>query len=208
MIFPSLYNAPVSWYAMLLADREEVSLEQFDHYTKQTYRNRCRILGANGVIDLVIPIVKEHGSKTLMKDVRIDYDTPWQKIHWRSIFSSYASAPFFEFIEDAYRPFYSKSYKYLVDLNKDLITVTLDQLQVDKRYSFSENYLHTDPEGDLRELIHPKRKFTHPSVHFEPREYQQVFSDRHGFEADLSIIDLLFNEGGNACTILRESVRR
>ena len=102
MIFSSLYNAPISYYAILLRNRKMVTIEQYDHYTKQTYRNRCRILGANGIIDLVIPVVKMHGQKVFMKDVRIDYDTNWHKIHWKSIVSAYASAPFFEFMEDSF----------------------------------------------------------------------------------------------------------
>ncbi|MBN2805904.1 MAG: WbqC family protein, partial [Prolixibacteraceae bacterium] len=84
MIFSTAYLGSVQYYAKL-AQFQEVYIEQFDSYQKQTYRNRCRILGGNGPLDLIIPVVKNHGQKTLVKDVQIDYQTRWQDIHWRTI---------------------------------------------------------------------------------------------------------------------------
>ncbi len=207
MILPCYYNAPVSWYAMLMASDEPAVIEVQDHYTKQTYRNRCRILGANGVIDLVIPVAKAHGEKTPMEEVKIDDDPPWQKIHWRSIFSAYASAPFFEFMADAYQPVYEKRYRYLADLNLDLVRITLDQLQLKRDVSTSREFTHPASGRDLQEIIHPKREFRHPDLQFKPVNYHQVFADRHGFQEDLSLIDLLFNEGPNAVAVLQRSIR-
>lgn len=206
MIFSSLYNAPVSYYAVLLRNRNEVTIEQHDHYTKQTYRNRCRILGANGIIDLVIPVVKFHGRKVLMKDVQIDYDSNWHKIHWKSIVSAYASAPFFEFMDDSFSKFYNNKYTFLADLNMDLLLSTLDLLQVTADVGKSTSYLPIDRKKDTREAIHPKREFFHADYAFQPVEYHQVFSERHKFEADLSILDLLFNEGPNAGTVLSTTI--
>jgi hypothetical protein len=206
MIFSSLYNAPVSYYAVLLRNRDEVIIEQHDHYAKQTYRNRCRILGANGIIDLVIPVIKIHGQKVLMKDIRIDYESNWHKIHWKSIVSAYASAPFFEFMDDSFSKYYDKRYTFLADLNMDLLLSTLDLLQVSANISGSTSYLPIDREQDTREAIHPKRVFFHADYNFQPIEYHQVFSERHKFEADMSILDLLFNEGPNAGTILSRSI--
>jgi len=206
MIFPSLYNAPVCYYAILIRNRDKVVIEQYDHYSKQTYRNRCRILGANGIIDLTIPVIKYHGKKVLMKDVRIDYDTNWNRNHWTSIYSAYASAPFFEFMEDTFFGYYSKRYTFLIDLNTELFCAALELLQVTAEFSKSDYYMKHEPENDLREAIHPKRAFHHPEYTFHPAIYQQVFSDRHGFNSDLSILDLLFNEGPNALPILSDSI--
>lgn len=202
MIFSSLYNAPISYYAILLRNRKMVTIEQYDHYTKQTYRNRCRILGANGTIDLVIPVVKMHGQKVFMKDVRIDYDTNWRKIHWKSIVSAYASAPFFEFMDDTFSKFYYRKYTFLIDLNMDLLLSTLDLLQVSAHINRSTSYLPVDRNRDTREAIHPKRDFYHTNYTYQPVEYHQVFLEKHSFKADLSILDLLFNEGPNAGTVL------
>lgn len=206
MILTSIYNAPVSYYALLLKHREAIVLEQYDHYTKQTYRNRCRILGANGRLDLVIPVVKNHGKKVHMKDVKIDYDTDWQKNHWRSIVSAYASAPFFEFIEDAYVGFYFRKEAFLLDLNMGLMEVALDQLQLKTDITLSDAYKHQYNDYDARESIHPKRGFRLQDHLFQPAIYQQVFSEKHGFVPELSIMDLLFNEGPNARMILEQSL--
>lgn len=206
MIYPCLYNAPLVYYALLLHESSNFIIEQNDHYIKQTYRNRCRILGGNGIMSLVVPVLKTHGKKTLMKDIRIDYDPPWQAIHWKSISSSYASSPFFEFISDYYQPLYLKKERYLADLNCKLLSTTLGLLNTDMTYTRSEAYEHIDFSEDIREAIHPKRKFSMASVKFHPQSYQQVFSDRHGMVDNLSILDLLFNEGQNAGQILKASI--
>ncbi len=206
MILPSFYNAPVSYFATVLHSSDKVIIEQFDHYSKQTYRNRCRILGSNGVIVLSIPVINLHGSKVLMKDIRIDYSTSWNKNHWKSIVSAYASAPFFEFVEDSFSGYYSKRYTFLIDLNTELFLTVLNLLQVEVAVSKSSDYKVLEPGYDFRECIHPKRVFKHREFRFHPTEYYQVFSERHGFKRDLSILDLLFNEGANSSVILSNSM--
>jgi len=193
---------------MLAVDNGPVLIEQYDHYTKQTYRNRCKILGANGIINLVVPVVKQHEQKALMKDIKIDYDTDWQRIHWQSIVSSYASAPFFEFMEDSYHPVYQKKYNFLLDLNLDLLHIALDLLQMHRSIVKTEKFNRSLPGSDLAVAIHPKKQFIHESWEFHPAEYHQVFIERHGFCQDLSIMDLLFNEGPNAAAVLKASATR
>ena len=206
MVYSCLYNAPIIYYALLLHEGSAFIVEQHDHYTKQTYRNRCRILGGNGVMDLVIPVVKLHGKKTFMKDIIIDEESPWQAIHWKSINAAYASSPFFEFVSDYYQPLYSKKQKYLIDLNCELLSLTLKLLNINLKYSMSDSYDPSDSNTDLRETIHPKRPFDSNILTYKPQTYHQVFSDRHGFKENLSILDLLFNEGQNAGQILRSTL--
>ncbi len=206
MIFPSLYNAPIVYYALLLAKNSSVIIEQYDHYTKQTYRNRCRILGGNGPMDMHIPIVKNHGKKTVFKNVKVDYDSPWQAVHWKSINSAYASAPYFEFIQDYIEPVYSRKYTFLIDLNCELLSITSELLNIDINHVLSKQYAFIEPESDIREAIHPKRAFQMKSIEYTPLPYHQVFADRYGFVKDLSILDLLFNEGQNAGGILKRSI--
>lgn len=206
MLLPCFYNAPVSWYSLYYHDSANMLVEICDHYSKQTYRNRCRIMGANGPIALVIPVVKKHGRKIQMKDVRIDYDSPWQKIHWRGILSAYSSSPFFEYISDSFAPKYEHRYIYLYDLNIDLIQTTLDLLNINKEFSTTEEFTFNRTGIDVLASIHPKREFNYPGYSFNPVQYQQVFSDRFGFIKDLSILDLLFNEGTNAQAILNTSL--
>ncbi len=206
MIYPCLYNAPLVYYALILHEHKPFVVEHYDHYTKQTFRNRCSILGGNGTMDIVVPVVKNHGKKTLMKDVLIDYDSSWQAVHWKSIHSAYASSPFFEYVADYYEPYYSKRYKYLADLNCDLLFTTLELLNFDLTFTKSDDFTPLDSMDDLRDTIHPKKAFKVGSMVYTPFPYQQVFSDRHGFKDNLSILDLLFNEGQNAAMILKNSV--
>ncbi len=208
MILACLYNAPVSWYSLLNSNLGDIAIEICDNYTKQTYRNRCRILGANGVINLVIPVLRYHGKKTSMRDVRLDYDTPWHRTHWKSICSAYSSAPFFLYMEDAFYGFYERKYKFLADFNIELMHATLQQLGLNTELKSTGNYISLPPHKDARASIHPKRPFIHENYQYNTRPYHQVFSDRHGFIADLSILDLLFNEGPNAGIILLKSLAK
>jgi len=207
MVFPCYYNAPLSYYSIIIESGEAPAVELYDHYSKQTYRNRCRILGANGVIDLVIPIIKNHGRKTLLKDVKIDYDSNWPNIHWQSIISSYSSAPFFEFFKEAYAEIYSKQFTFLADLNISLLAITLEQLQLARDIQKTKQFTGQDPDLDLSLAIHPKKVFSHRHFQVLSAPYYQVFSERHGFVSELSILDLLFNEGPNAASILKKSLK-
>jgi hypothetical protein len=111
-------------------------------------------------------------------------------------------------MEDSFYLYYSKKYKFLADLNLEIIYKAMKILQINKEISLSESYSQQIPSLDYRETIHPKRKFAHSDYNFHPVVYHQVFSDRHGFIPDLSIMDLLFNEGPNAGLILKESISK
>lgn len=205
LIFPSVYNGPVQYFARIIRE-EQVVIEQFDHYTKQTYRNRFRIAGANGILDLSIPVIKETGRKTLMKDVKIDYSVSWQKNHFRSIQSAYASAPFYEFIIDDLVKYYERPIRFIIDLNNSLLETVFSILGKRIRISFTDNFLPLrENESDPRFCIHPKREAGMFDPGFKPVPYNQVFIHKHGFIPNLSILDVLFNEGLHAITILEGS---
>lgn len=207
LIYPALYNGPVNYFARLVREKE-ITLEQYDHYHKQTYRNRCKILGPNGVISLSIPVKKKRGTKNLLRDIRIDYDTAWNRNHWRSLVAAYASSPFFEYLSDDLAGFYDTRYKFLIDLNLHLVEFTLgliSGLEIPIRCSTS--YSDICDNSDPRYFIHPKKDERVEDPDFQIIEYHQVFSDRFGFQANLSVLDLLFNEGPGAHAILRKSLR-
>jgi len=202
LIFQSVYNGPVQYFARIIRE-EYIVIEQFDHYSKQTYRNRCSIAGANGILDLTIPVINEHGRKTRMKDVKIDYSLPWQKNHLRSIQSAYATAPFYEFIIDDLVYFYENPIRFLIDINKGLLEKVFAILDKQINISFTESFLPLKEDGsDPRFFIHPKREFQIYDPEFMPANYNQVFIHKHGFIPNLSILDLLFNEGLNSLNIL------
>ena len=206
MIYPTLYNGPVNYFARLVREKEIV-LEQFDHYHKQTYRNRCKILGPNGVISLSIPVKKLHGAKTFMRDVRIDYDTAWNRNHWRSLVASYASSPYFEYMADELVPFYERKFEFLIDLNKELLECCFEIMGLPILLTCSSSFTEIAKESDPRYFIHPKKREEVEDPDFMPIEYHQVFSDRFGFKPNLSVLDLLFNEGPAVPGILRQSLR-
>ncbi len=206
MIYSALYNGPLNYYARLV--REQcIILEQFDNYTKQTYRNRFRVMGPNGILTLSIPIKKKPGIKNYLKDIRIDYDTPWNNVHWRSLVASYAASPYFEYFKDDLIQFYENRFKFLIDLNLQLAETILQLMGLKVSVQYSISYTDIAGEIDPRFFIHPKKDWAVVDPDFQPVVYHQVFSDRHGFQANLSILDLLFNEGPASLSILQNSLK-
>jgi len=203
-ILSTAYLAPIQYYTKLLL-YDEVYIEVHENFIKQTYRNRCKIYAANGELSLSIPIKKDR-AKVKTKDIIVDYDTNWRKMHWKSIESAYKSSPFFEFYQDDFAPLYEKKYKYLVDLNTELQNIILGHLDIQVHFIPTVEYLHNDELmlDDFRESIHPKNNYD--DENFRMEHYTQVFQEKHGFIPNLSIIDLLFNEGPNAAELLEKFI--
>jgi hypothetical protein len=188
-IFSISYFPPISYLQKFLQS-EEVIIDQYEHFIKQTYRNRCYIYGPNGKQLLVIPVVHKNLFRTSMKDVRISYDSPWNKIHWKSICAAYRNSPFFEFYEEELEKIFLNPGEYLLEFNYELFQLILRFFKIEKEISFAHSYQKVYPDSeDLRNYFHPGNE----AYLVEP--YTQVFSDRHGFINDLSCMDLLFNLG-------------
>lgn len=186
-------------YFQKLASYPQIVIEQHDNYTKQTYRNRCHIIGAEGIQSLTIPVIKSGELKTSMKDIKISDHGNWKHLHWHAIVSAYNNSPYFEFYAAEFEPFYNgtKNFKYLLDFNEELQSLILNLLCIDKHYTYSSEY-KTDfnvSEVDFRDIIHPKKGYKDTDVSFDVVPYYQVFKEKHGFVPNLSIIDLLFNKG-------------
>ncbi len=184
------------------------TLEKHCNYIRQTYRNRCDILAANGIIPLTIPVAKAKKPKIKTKDVLISYDTRWQSLHWKSIVSAYNSSPFFEYYMDDFKPFYEEKQKFLYDFNIGLMKVILDALELDTNLIFTEDYIKTGENKsiDYRNLIHPKKNYMEFDASFKPLKYRQVFQDRFDFQPNLSVIDLIFNKGPEAIDWLEDNI--
>lgn len=203
------YLGPIQYFSKFLL-YDEIWIEQWENYQKQSYRNRCYIYGANGKQSLVIPVVHEHNLKIPIRDVRIDYSTPWQKIHWKSIESAYRLSPYFDYFADILAPFYEKTapIKFLFDFDHELLSRILKLLEINNKPLLTSRY-EKNPLGfsDYRQSIHPKKRLLQPDPLYTSIEYQQVFKEKYGFLANLSIIDLLFNEGGHAKDVIFSTVQ-
>lgn len=195
----SAYLAPVSYYAALV-NAEMAYLERYDYYVKQTYRTRCHIAAANGVMALSIPVEKAGKEKVLTRDMRISAHNDWQVQHWRSIESAYNSTPFFEYYKDDLLPFYEKKWDFLFDFNQELQAKVLELIDLQPAIEYTSVYQPVLPDNilDLRDCIHPKKE---NGLQLN-KTYYQVFEQRFGFLPDLSIIDLLFNMGNESVLVL------
>ena len=194
-LLSSTYFGPIQWYQKLR--RMPCIIEQHDHFVKQTYRNRCVIATANGTQTLTVPIERYDGTKCPMRDIRISDHGNWRHLHWNALVSAYGETPFFEFYADDLRPFFEKRHTFLFDLNLDIMHTMCQLLDVRPQVTLSEQYIvlpsEDDAVVDFREAIRPKHPL--PDADFNPTPYYQVRAQRHAFLPNLSILDLLFNEG-------------
>ncbi|MCL3781459.1 hypothetical protein EMN47_13800 [Prolixibacteraceae bacterium JC049] len=206
-ILTSAYLPCVQYISKLVA-YENIEIEQFEHFNKQSYRNRCMILGTNGVQTLNVPVVKARNRKVLTKDVKIAYDTPWQKQHWKSIISAYNSSPFFEYYADVLAPFFENKYDYLLEFNQEILQTIIEEIELEATVELTPDFIHEYPAEvtDYRQVIHPKTQRQQPDNRFEAKSYTQVFSHKMEFQPNLSIIDLLFNKGPETYSFLEECV--
>lgn len=199
----SAYLAPVQYYSKLLR-YDRICIEQYDHYEKQSYRNRCVIASPQGELTLSIPVVKP-APKCAMKDVRISDHGNWRRLHWNALEAAYNNTPFFEYYKDDFHPFYERRYEFLADFNEDLFCLVGELIDLHPQWERTSVYkARLDAhEVDLRDSIHPKRDFRTDDPAFSPRPYYQVFESRFGFLPNLSIVDLLFNMGPESLLVLR-----
>jgi len=199
IVLSTAYYPPVQYFAEI-AKSGKLLIEQHETYPKQTYRNRCYIYSANGVLPLSIPVERGSFHKVKLKDIKLDNTRKWKREHINAIRSAYNSAAFFEFYsEEVLKPL-DKQHKFLIDLNMDILNILLDifemSITVNRTDSFNKKY--GENYMDLRYSISPKK-----SSIITYGEYFQVFSPDQGFKPNLSIIDLLFNMGPESWTYFR-----
>ena len=196
ILLPIFYLPPVSWFAVFLKEENEIVLEQYENFPKQTYRNRTNIYGANGRLSLIIPI--NHSGERVMKEIKVSHRENWQKLHWKSIKTAYQSSPYFEFYEDKLQKIFEFESDSLIQFNLNALKIVLDILKTEKAYSLNIGYVKIPLEENYREKFSAKKE-----SEIEMEEYYQTFTDKMGFMKDLSILDLICNKGPETLTYLK-----
>ena len=196
VLLPLFYLPPISWFSVFLQHDAEVTLEQFENFPKQTYRNRTVIYGANGTLALIIPVL--HNGKKTINEIEVSHRENWQKLHWKSIKNAYQSSPYFEFYEDQLAQIFTFETQSLFQFNLNALQIIQKILKTEKAYSLNEEFTKTPAEVDFRNKFSAKKE-----SEFEMEEYYQTFSDKLGFEKDISILDLICNKGPESLTYLR-----
>ena len=197
LIHPTYFPSISHYVAMIQAD--SVTFEMEDNFQKQTNRNRMYIYSPNGVQLLNIPVKHAVEKHQKYKDVRIENDFGWQKNHFKSLEAAYRTSPFFEYFEDDFRPLFEKKHEFLMDLNLEVFQLVNDSLGINIQPQKTTEFFHEVPDyNDFRHLVNGKKDTT------QIDEYTQVFNEKHGFINNLSILDLLFNDGRYAVDYLKK----
>jgi hypothetical protein len=220
-LFSTAYFPPVSYFAAMAEDMSGlisrrgdgsslelspsvVYIEACENFQKQSYRNRCRFYGAEGVQTLSFPVIHEGGThKIPITEIKIDYKTPWVQQHERAIVSAYGMSAYFDYYKDELFAILESGHERLFDLNLALIRFFIEKTGIKVDLSLTQDYEREPQMEDLREVIHPKRANSVLSDLDLEKPYFQVFAPKYGFMSDLSIMDLLFNEGPDSIIYLK-----
>ena len=206
-LLSTTYFGPIQWYQKLNS-YDHCLIEQYDSFQKQTYRNRCMIATTQGLQALTVPVEHNHprflenGQQTApdtltTKDIRISDHGNWRHLHWNALQSAYGESPFFEFYADDIRPFFEQRWDYLIDFNRAITEKMCELLDLRPQMHLTTEWHEMLPGArDFRSAIRPKHP--EPDAEFLPRPYYQVYGQKFGFQPNLSILDLLFNEGNES----------
>ena len=211
VLLSSAYLAPLQYFTKLIS-YQGIFIEYWENYLKQSYRNRTVILAANGPLQLSLPVADGPRAKGPIRDQQLYNGCNWQQIHWRGISSAYNNSPFFEYYSDDLAPFfYEKRWKYLIDFNFEIQNAVIKAINLHASIQYTKEYC---PRGevpmttdDFRDTIHPKPQKQNVDDRFFPAPYSQVFEAKWGFVPNLSILDLLFNNGPETLNHLRSCIR-
>jgi hypothetical protein len=195
VVIPAVYFGNIEYFHLLL-EHNEIGISTVDGYRKQTYRNRCSILTANGVMKLSIPVDRTNGANTLTSEAQITYAANWQKDHLKALESAYRKSPYYEFYIDGLEAVFAKQHTSLIEFNLELTQWLIDRIGL----SCTLQTINRPLGDEYKFSVDPKNKST-----FNTYPYIQTFSERFEFEPNLSVLDLLFNEGPNSISILTES---
>jgi hypothetical protein len=195
ILLSTAYLPPIEYIIQCL-HHKTITIELFETFTKQTYRNRCHIATANGLLTLTIPVKKPNGNHTFTKDIILETNNRWNIIHWRAIHSAYSHSPYFLYYSDAFEAIFKNLPQTLIEFNTALLNVIFKLLKVEVDIQYTTDFVPINNlTTDLRNLIHPKQILEYPGKPVNFKIYTQTFNNKYAFIPNLSILDLLFNEG-------------
>jgi hypothetical protein len=199
IIMPCEYFPCVAWFSHWLQHEGESQIDINEYFVRASMRNRCYVAGANQIIALSIPLAGGRNQKTVMKDVKISNETPWQALHWKTIVSCYQRSPFFEYYQSDLELFFQQKHSFLIDWNLESVKLINKLLGIQKEIVLSQHYLDkANAKLDMRESWRASNYFEFvPGI-----KYWQTFEDRNGFQPNLCILDLLCCEGNSVLNIL------
>ena len=232
MLLSTAFFPPLSWFAAAAEDWGrtvasnpssvcDVYLEAHENYCKQSYRNRCIIASANGLEAISVPVVHDGDIfHTPITDIRVDYEDPWVKKAKRAIESAYSTSAYFEYYKDDVFAILDSGIPTLWDLNLAIINFFIKKIRLGIRIIPTESFVIPATGGmplegsfqqgrydkDYRNVIHPKKENTILEDMNLKKPYFQVFAGKYGFQSDLSLMDLLFNEGPQSLLYLVPSL--
>jgi len=194
---------PTIAHFIAIANARVITFEKHDNFQKQSYRNRMQIYGANGKLQLSVPVTHgKNGAKVKYTDTQIKNIENWQKQHWRSIVSAYKSSPFFEYYQDDIQPIFEQPKNNLFELNIEIFKIICNCIELDIEIKYTTDFIKIYNEADTFDFRYLARSKKESFIPITP--YTQVFGNKHGFLNNLSILDLLFNEGPNTLNYLEE----
>lgn len=197
ILLSTAYLPPVD-YVSLIASADDVIIEKNENFIKQSFRNRCYILSVHSKLLLTVPVLEGSRHKVKISDVRIDYTKRWQQVHIRGIESAYRNSPYFDFYFDEFANIISNEYTHLWDLNTALLDLVLRILKLRIEINFTDSFeTISEQQYDYRYRISPGY-----SPITDQKRYIQVFQTGNGFIPNLSILDLIFNNGPEAVSYL------
>lgn len=218
MLLSTAFFPPVSWFAAAAKDWGrvvvtnpssfcDVYLEAHENFQKQSYRNRCIIASANGPEAISVPVVHDGDIfHTPITEIRVDYKDQWVKKAWRAIESAYSTSAYFEYYKDDIYAILSSGIPTLWDLNLRIIEFFIQKIRLGIHIVPTESYASAGNALDYRNVIHPKKQNTILKDLDMEKPYFQVFAGKYGFQSDLSVMDLLFNEGPQSLLYLVPSL--
>lgn len=194
IILPTSYFGPIPYYSILVNSNNYI-FEKNENFVKQTTRNRCSIYSSAGKLNLSIPRIRKNSSKTIIKDIRICYNEPWQKIHLKSIITCYNSSPFFDYYKEKISKIYESKATFLIDFNLKSHLLVMDFLKLNSSLNYTKKFEKIYKSADYRNYaFHSKEDYT----------YDQVYSTKNNFIKDLSVLDLIFNLGPESIDFLKK----